>query len=85
MINYYIVDLAKKMQIPLSTVTVIDDSSAKNIDSRLLKLSSGEHSTFVLLQQKDLDGFHPSDSTLVKTKVQMALERLSIQIEPYII
>ena len=45
MIEKYIADLARQMQIPLSSVTIVDDSSAKNLDSRLLKLSSGEHTS----------------------------------------
>ena len=78
----YVLDLAKQMQIPLTSVTIVDDSSTKNLDGRLLKLSSGGHTSFVLLQQKDWDEFHPDESNLLKMKVQTALERLQIQLAP---
>ena len=78
----YVFDLAKQMQIPLTSVTIVDDSSTKNLDGRLLKLSSGRHTSFVLLQQKDWDGFNPDESNLLKMKVQTALERLQIQLAP---
>ena len=81
MIQKYVADLARQMQIPLSSVTIVDDSSIKNLDSRLLKISSGEHTSFVLLQQKDLDGFHSADCDLLKTMVQTAMVRLLMQIE----
>ena len=81
MIQKYVADLARQMQIPLSSVTIVDDSSIKNLDSRLLKISSGEHTSFVLLQQKDLDGFQSADCDLPKTTVQTAMVRLLMQIE----
>jgi hypothetical protein len=81
MIHYYIADLAKQMQIPLASVTVEDDGSAINRDSRRLKLSSGESTTFVSLMQTDLIEFHLSENRLLKLKIQTALERLLIQIE----
>lgn len=84
MIEKYVTDLAERMKIPLTGVSIVNNNPiAGYSDIHLLRLSSEGIVSAALLWQSDLDGVQSGlCCEPLETKVRAALKRLEIQVEP---
>ena len=84
MIGKYVSDLAERMKIPLTDVSIVNvNPIAGSPDVHLLRLSSTGIVSAALIMQTNLDSLSSGLSCdILETKVRSALKRLPRQITP---
>ncbi len=78
MIGKYVSDLAERMKIPLTDVSIVNvNPMAGSTDVCILRLSSGEHTTSTLIFQLDLEELlSGANAEAFRKRIALVLERL---------
>jgi hypothetical protein len=82
MIQEYVRDIAAKMGVTLSTVTVVDGREVGCLSVHLLHLACGNHLVSALVHQSELDDLlKDSSCERLELKIRIALTQLRIKSE----